>query len=169
MPRLPPLEFRRLLRKRSTDAEHALWSRLRRHRMGPRFRRQHTVGPYTLDFYCPAARLAIELDGGQHYEQAQRERDERRDQWLAERGIRVLRYSDRDALLETEAIEEAIWLAIRDIDGQPPSPRPSPPADAAGEGGSRRGRQRRSQDVPDVGAVSSSVRRKRSRRFDLWA
>ena len=66
MARLSPLEFRRLLRKKATDAEHELWSRLRRHRMGPKFRRQHTAGPYTLDFYCPAAKLAIELDGGRN-------------------------------------------------------------------------------------------------------
>jgi len=49
--RLSPLAFRRVLRKTSTDAEQELWSRLRRHQMGPKFRRQHTVGPYTLDFY----------------------------------------------------------------------------------------------------------------------
>ncbi|HEX9307565.1 MAG TPA: endonuclease domain-containing protein [Anaeromyxobacter sp.] len=112
MARLPPLEFRRLLRRKSTDAEHALWSRLRRHLMGPKFRRQHTVGPYTLDFYCPAARVAVELDGGQHYEGVQRAKDEARDEWLANRGIRVIRYSDREVLLETEAVEEAIWLAV---------------------------------------------------------
>lgn len=116
MGRLEPLAFRRLLRKKSTDAEHELWSRLRRHRMGPKFRRQHTVGPYTLDFYCPAAQLAIELDGGQHYEPGQRMRDLARDDWLADQGIRVLRYSDRDVLLEPEAVEEAIWQTLEEID-----------------------------------------------------
>src|SRR5512133_2033356 len=115
MARLSPLEFRRLLRKRSTDTEHELWSRLRRHRMGPKFRRQHTVGPYTLDFYSPAARLAVELDGGQHYEGVQRDKDVARDDWLARRGIRVLRYSDREVLLEPEVIEESIWLAVGEI------------------------------------------------------
>jgi very-short-patch-repair endonuclease len=116
MARLSPLAFRRVLRKKATDAENELWSRLRRHRMGPKFRRQHTVGPYTLDFYCPAARLAVELDGGQHYEGQQRVKDEARDAWLKEQGIRVIRYSDRDALLETTAIEEAIWQALEEID-----------------------------------------------------
>lgn len=116
MARLSPLEFRRLLRKRATDAEHELWSRLRRHRMGPKFRRQHTAGPYTLDFYCPAAKLAIELDGGQHYDGPQRDRDVARDAWLGEQGIRVVRYSDRDVLLEPEAVEEAIWELLREID-----------------------------------------------------
>lgn len=116
MARLSPLAFRRSLRRESTDAEQALWSRLRRHRMGPKFRRQHTVGPYTLDFFCPAARLAVELDGGQHYEPEQRTRDLARDGWLAGRGIRVLRYSDRDVLLEPDAVEEAIWLALQEIE-----------------------------------------------------
>jgi very-short-patch-repair endonuclease len=115
MPRLSALDFRRLLRQRSTDAEYELWSRLRRHGMGPKFRRQHTVGPYTLDFYCPAARVAVELDGGQHYPGgSQHGRDLVRDAWLAERGIRVLRFSDLDVLLETEAVEESIWLAVNE-------------------------------------------------------
>ncbi len=86
--------------------------------MGPKFRRQHTVGPYTLDFYCPEARLAVELDGGQHYEGPQREKDVARDAWLENAGIRVLRYSDRDMLLEAEAVEEAIWQALEEIDGR---------------------------------------------------
>ncbi len=114
--RLPPLEFRRVLRKKATDAELELWSRLRRHRVGPKFRRQHTLGPFTLDFYCPAARLAIELDGGQHYQGRQRERDIERDRWLSMQGIRVLRFSDRDVLLETETVEDVIWHQLRMID-----------------------------------------------------
>jgi len=56
--------------------------------------------------------VAVELDGGQHYEGVQRAKDEARDEWLANRGIRVIRYSDREVLLETEAVEEAIWLAV---------------------------------------------------------
>ena len=84
--------------------------------MGSKFRRQHTVGPYTLDFYCPAARLAVELDGGQHYEGPQRVRDVARDAWLEKQGVRVLRYSDRDVLLEAEAVEEDIWQALKESD-----------------------------------------------------
>ena len=85
--------------------------------MGAKFRRQHSVGPYTLDFYCPAARLAVELDGGQHYEGPQRAMDIVRDGWLAARGIRVLRYSDRDALVNSDVVEEDIWRALREIEG----------------------------------------------------
>jgi len=115
MPRLSALEFRRLLRQGATDAEQEIWMRLRRHRTGPKFRRQHTVGPYTLDFYCPSARLAVELDGGQHYEGGtQHDRDLVRDAWLADRGIRVLRFSDIDVLLDADVVEESIWLAVNE-------------------------------------------------------
>lgn len=74
------------------------------------------MGPYTLDFFCPAARLAIELDGGQHFEGAQREKDAARDAWLAGQGIRVLRFSDLDVLLEPEVVEEVIRDALERID-----------------------------------------------------
>ena len=113
MARLPPLAFRRSLRRQATDAEQELWACLRRHRMGPKFRRQHTVGQYTLDFYCPAARLAVELDGGQHYQGLRRERDATRDAWLAQQGIHVLRFSDLEALLEVEAVDAAIRDALQ--------------------------------------------------------
>jgi very-short-patch-repair endonuclease len=90
--------------------------------MGPKFRRQHNVGPYTLDFYCPAAGLAVELDGGQHYDGVQHRRDEARDEWLAKQGIRVLRFSDREALLKAEVLAEVIWRAVRESGG-PRGPR----------------------------------------------
>jgi very-short-patch-repair endonuclease len=62
-----------------TEAERKLWGYLRDRRFGGRkFRRQHPVGPYFLDFYCPEGRLAIELDGSQHAEDAQRLHDEKR-------------------------------------------------------------------------------------------
>lgn len=112
MARLPPLAFRRVLRRKATDAENLVWGHLRRHRLGPKFRRQHTLGPYTLDFFCPSARLAIELDGGQHYAGPQHEKDLARDAWLERQGIRVLRFSDRDALMEIEVVEEVIWNAL---------------------------------------------------------
>lgn len=137
MPRLPPLEFRRLLRRSATDAENALWSRLRRGRMGEKFRRQHTLGPYTLDFYCPAARVAVELDGGQHWEDGQHARDLARDRWLAAQRIRVLRFTDRESLLETEWVAEVVWSAVNEDTPLPAPhlhPTPSPPARAGGEG-----------------------------------
>ena len=75
---------------------------LRRHQLGVKFRRQHPIGPYIVDFYCVERMMVVELDGGQHEDQ--RARDEARTKWLAEHGFRVLRFSDREALVETEAV-----------------------------------------------------------------
>jgi very-short-patch-repair endonuclease len=65
---------------------------------GLRFRRQHPIGDYILDFYCPSARLAVEVDGAAHDSPAQAQRDLRRQSWLNERGIRVLRFLAADVL-----------------------------------------------------------------------
>jgi very-short-patch-repair endonuclease len=85
----------RRLRSNMTDAEKRLWHAIRRGQLnGLHFRRQHPVGPFTLDFYSPSLRLAIELDGGQHAER--KEADDRRTRWLAERDIVVVRYWNND-------------------------------------------------------------------------
>lgn len=115
----------RQLRSNQTDAEQKLWSRLRRDQLGIRFYRQRPLGPYILDFYAPKAQLVVELDGSQHVDDPiQRKKDARRDAWLSAQGIRVLRFDDRQALIETEAVLEVIFLAVRDGDaaGIPPSP-----------------------------------------------
>ncbi|MEO6396420.1 MAG: endonuclease domain-containing protein [Devosia sp.] len=77
------------LRRNMTEPEKRLWTRLREGAAGMRFRRQHPNGPYVLDFYCPSAKLAIEVDGAGH----DRAGDERRTKWLAGEGIRVLRFT----------------------------------------------------------------------------
>ena len=75
-----------------TEAEKKLWRALRRKQvLGLSFRRQHPIGPYVLDFYCPEIELAIELDGGQHNE-ARRTHDEHRTHWLKGQNITVLRF-----------------------------------------------------------------------------
>src|SRR6266516_1258102 len=80
----------RSLRANSTDAERIIWSALRAHRMnGASFRRQTPIGPYVMDFVCHAAKLVIELDGGQHYEASNMKRDARRDAFLVSKGYRV--------------------------------------------------------------------------------
>jgi very-short-patch-repair endonuclease len=106
------LAFRRTLRRLSTDAEQLLWMLLRRGALGARFRRQHPVGPYVLDFFCPSHRLAIELDGGQHWCDERPERDHLRDAFLASRGIRVLRFSNAEVFEETEAVLRVIFEAM---------------------------------------------------------
>ena len=79
-----------------------------------RFRRQVTVGTYILDFYCAAAKLAIELDGSQHYETAGQTRDLERDTFLAEQGVAVLRFSNLDVLRNLEGVCQAIDLTVNE-------------------------------------------------------
>ena len=97
------------LRKNMTDAENRLWSKLRRKQLkGYQFYRQKTIGKYIVDFYCPKANLVIELDGGQHYSEAGKEKDRTRDEALIEMGIKVLRFSDRDVFENIGGVMERI-------------------------------------------------------------
>jgi len=103
--------YARELRGRMTDAEALLWMLLRNRRVaGAKFRRQHPVGRYILDFYCAEQKLGVELDGGQHGDAA--EYDQQRDDWLRAQGIRVLRFWNNQMLAETEAVMEMIYRAI---------------------------------------------------------
>lgn len=97
------------LRKNQTDAERKLWSVLRdRQLAGVKFRRQFSIGRYTLDFYSPAYKLAIEADGGQHYEDKGKRKDERRTAELSSLGVKVLRFSDREILNNLDGVYEVI-------------------------------------------------------------
>jgi len=105
----------RRLRRDMTDAEQRLWFHLRRKQLdGVQFYRQKPLGRYIVDFYGPAADLVIELDGSQHFTADGLARDQRRDAFLAGLGLRILRFDDRQALLETSAVLEAILEAIRE-------------------------------------------------------
>lgn len=100
----------RRLRQGMTDAERLFWYRLRNRALdGWKFRRQHPVGPYVLDFACVEAMLAIELDGGQHIDS---KRDMGRDAYLRGRGWRVLRFWNDDALRRTDEVVSAIQDAL---------------------------------------------------------
>lgn len=86
-----------------------MWQCLRRNQLrGRRFRRQHGVDPYVLDFYCPVARLAVELDGAVHDAPEQRAYDAARTAHLARVGIRVVRFPNDAVRLDVEAVLEAI-------------------------------------------------------------
>ncbi|MFC5581795.1 endonuclease domain-containing protein [Rhodanobacter terrae] len=96
------------LRKGATKAEQRLWLHLRAGRLGGmKFRRQHPIPPYVVDFYCEAAKLVVELDGSQHNEDA----DAPRTRYLESFGIKVLRYWDNEVLQQTEAVLESILSA----------------------------------------------------------
>ena len=101
---------RRQLRNRMPFAEQRLWYHLRGKRLGQhKFRRQVSIGPFIVDFYCPRVRLAIEVDGDSHYAPHAATYDVRREAYLRSLGITVLRftnqeiYSNREAVLSTIA------------------------------------------------------------------
>jgi len=99
----------RRLRREMTLPEVALWAALRGKRMGGlRFRRQHPIGSYILDFYCDELRLSLEVDGQTHDQPDALRHDARRDEWLAARGIRVHRVSARDVLSDIGAVLDGI-------------------------------------------------------------
>jgi very-short-patch-repair endonuclease len=104
--------FAQRLRRESTDAEALLWKLLRGKQLGFKFRRQHPIGRFILDFYCAETRLAIELDGGQRAEGPQAARDVCRDEVLRRAGVRVLRLFDDELLMNPDAVVEAIWNAL---------------------------------------------------------
>jgi len=90
------LERARQLRRTMSPPEARLWQLLRTRPGGHKFRRQHRADPYVLDFYCRSAGLAIEVDGASHDMGDRPQRDERRDAWLALRGIKTLRFLAMD-------------------------------------------------------------------------
>ncbi|MCF8052210.1 MAG: DUF559 domain-containing protein [Desulfobacterales bacterium] len=103
------------LRKRMTEGERALWSRLRAKQVGGvQFYRQKPIGPYIVDFYCPKARLIIEVDGSQHREKDGEEKDQLRDAYLEKEGLYVMRFNSREVLKETDAVMERIDQVVRE-------------------------------------------------------
>ncbi len=131
-------QWAREMRHGMTDAEALMWRLLRGRRLvDAKFRRQHPLGCYILDFYCDDHRLCIELDGSQHIEQEGY--DLTRSAWLQEQGITNLRFWNNQVLSETEAVMEAIYLAL--TTDKNPSP-------TGGMGGPRR---------PGVRAIANSL------------
>ena len=106
-------KFARRLRDGMTDAEQRLWFRVRRKQIGGvQFYRQKPIGAFIVDFYAPAAKLVIEVDGSQHFTADGRARDAIRDTYLRSLGLETLRFDDRQVLLETDAVIEVIWRKI---------------------------------------------------------
>ncbi|HEY2707415.1 MAG TPA: endonuclease domain-containing protein [Caulobacteraceae bacterium] len=104
----------RRLRREMTPPEARLWMALRRKVAdGLKFRRQHPVGPYVLDFYCDGAKLAVEVDGFAHLTGDHPERDSRRDAWLAARGVRTLRIDAREVRDELDGVVGLIVAVAR--------------------------------------------------------
>ena len=101
----------RTLRKRMTPEEKILWSRLRGDSFDVHFRKQVPFGPYILDFFCLSKKLAIELDGGQHYTSEALEYDKARDEYLQSQEIIVLRFRNKELKTNLDGVLTQIWDA----------------------------------------------------------
>ena len=104
----------RLLREKATEPERILWRHLRnRNFAGYKFRRQHPLDGYVLDFYCPSAKLAIELDGGGHNYRTGQIRDRTRSEFLARHGVVVLRFWNHQIRQELDSVLRANLVRTR--------------------------------------------------------
>ncbi len=103
----------RKLRKNPTEAEKLFWRHVRAKQAdGFRFRRQAPIGPYVAGFFCPDAKLIVELDGGQHALQV--DADAERTDWLEKRGYRVIRFWNNDVLENIEGVHESVRAHLED-------------------------------------------------------
>ena len=101
------------LRTTATPHERALWRALKDLPVeGTHFRRQAPIGPYVVDFFCPAARLIIELDGGHHNDDETAARDRERQLWLEHEGFRVVRFWNSEINRDLTAVLERIYVEL---------------------------------------------------------
>ena len=110
------LEFAKIMRQNATDAEHLMWQLLRAKRfMNLKFRRQHVIAPYIVDFYCHELGLLIELDGSQHGTGDAIEYDTERTKFLEVLGLKVVRYWNHDVLGRTDVVLEDLWWRCSEL------------------------------------------------------
>lgn len=105
----------RQLRQTMSNPEVLLWLRLRKKPLGIKFRRQHPLGPYILDYYCPIAKLGIEVDGRSHQLGDSPERDARRDAYLAKQGIEIIRISARNVMHDPKNVANRILRYVQSL------------------------------------------------------
>ena len=116
------------LRRNMTDSERRLWRRLRHRELGFRFRRQVTIGGYIADFACPAARIVIELDGGQHGSDEADARDLIRTSEIRRCGFRVIRFWNHEVIEQLDEVIVRIWNELYAA-----GPHPNPPPGGGGK------------------------------------
>ena len=119
----------RFLRGTMTDSERRLWSRLRGEQLGAKFRRQHPLGPYIVDFACLAPKLIVELDGSQHASQLAH--DSERDAFLRGQGFAVLRFASNEVFINLEGVLQAIVSRLDALTSRA-GPHPSLPPEGEG-------------------------------------
>jgi very-short-patch-repair endonuclease len=122
------VELARELRQRQTEAEGILWQKLRDRKLsGLKFRRQHKIGRYIVDFYCAELKLVVELEGGIHDMPDQKEYDEARFEELRTKGLTILRFKNEEIKQDVQAVLQRIVETIRT--------RPNSPSPDTGVGG----------------------------------
>jgi len=110
--------FSRTLRSDMTDAEQLLWKYIRRKQLCDiQFYRQKPIGNYIVDFYAPAAKLVVEIDGGQHFFDEGLERDKKRDAYLSTLHLKVLRFDNWQILKTLDDVLRAIYQVLPQIPG----------------------------------------------------
>lgn len=120
-------ERSRALRKDATGPERILWTKLSRNQLGGfKFRRQHPIGRYVLDFYCPTVRLCVELDGFSHDDLAQIKKDRDRDDCLRSAGVDVLRFSNQQVRENLIGVAETILNRAQELSAMKAEGIPSP-------------------------------------------
>ena len=115
------------LRNNMTDAEKHLWTKLRMGQLkGCHFYRQKPIGEYIVDFFCPRAKLVVEVDGGQHFSDETIEYDKIRDEYMRSLGLKVLRFTNTEVMKNIDGVVESInenMSASREIPLSPPFPK----------------------------------------------
>ncbi len=97
-------KIRQKLRNNATETEQLLWGILRKKNLGVKFVRQYGIGEYIVDFYCPQKKLAIEIDGGQHFYEENIKYDQKRTLYLNKLGIKVIRFTNADVFNNLENV-----------------------------------------------------------------
>ena len=115
----PLLQRAREMRHPQTPAEATLWRGIRDRNLGYKFRRQHPIDHFIIDFYCAQAKLCIEIDGPSHFEAGQKEYDDARTEFLEGLGYKVIRFTNDDVRYNIHAVVDRIVETIKDISNTP--------------------------------------------------
>ncbi len=105
--------MRQVLRRNMPVPEQILWAKIRNQQLGVKFRRQHGIDQYIVDFYCPEAMLVIELDGDSHYIDGTEDKDRIRNEFMQTLGLRVIRYLNSDVMQNLDGVIEHIMHTIK--------------------------------------------------------
>ncbi|MCX6182051.1 MAG: endonuclease domain-containing protein [Bacteroidetes bacterium] len=111
-------EIRRSLRNDMTPAEAIFWNIIKNNQLGVKFRRQHSIGNFVADFYCAQLKLVVEVDGGMHEDIINKMNDERREDYLNELGLTVVRFLNEEIYQSEERVKEELQGAVDELKNQ---------------------------------------------------